>query len=173
MAADSETVAPELHSADGAKSETCASEHVCCGQSHSQDGFGAVPQDGAGRSFQIRGLDCAEEVAILNKVIGPKVGGAEHLAFDVINGRMIILDSAAALSDGEITQLVATTGMSAKPWDAENAFDNQGRFRGGDSIWDGIAVGCHCRRCWRVTAGVCKCAQTSKRTPRRVATPSR
>ena len=125
MAADSETVAPELHSTDGAKSETCASEHVCCGQSHSQDGFGAVPQDGAGRSFQIRGLDCAEEVAILNKVIGPKVGGAEHLAFDVINGRMIILDSAAALSDGEITQLVATTGMSAKPWDAENASDDQ------------------------------------------------
>ncbi|MBE1295058.1 MAG: heavy metal translocating P-type ATPase [Rhodobacteraceae bacterium] len=64
-------------------------------------------------------------MAILNKVVGPKVGGAEHLAFDVINGRMIILDSAAAVSDGEIAQLVATTGMSAKPWDAENASEDQ------------------------------------------------
>ena len=125
MTADSETVAPEVHSADGAKSETCASEHACCGGSLSSEEFGAVPQNGAGRSFQVSGLDCAEEVAILNKVVGPKIGGAEHLAFDVINGRMIILDSAAAVSDGEIAQLVATTGMSAKPWDAENASEDQ------------------------------------------------
>lgn len=125
MAADSETVAPEVHSTDGAKSETCASERVCCGRSHSHNEFGPLPQDGAGRSFQVSGLDCAEEVAILNKVVGPKVGGAEHLAFDVINGRMIILDSATAVSDGEITELVATTGMRAKPWDAENASEDQ------------------------------------------------
>ena len=125
MTADSETVATEVHSADGAKSETCASDHACCGGSPSNEEFGAVPQNGAGRSFRVSGLDCAEEVAILNKVVGPKVGGAEHLAFDVINGRMIILDSAAAVSDGEIAQLVATTGMSAKPWDAENASEDQ------------------------------------------------
>src|SRR6056297_4084146 len=29
-----------------------------------------------GRSFQVSGLDCAEEVSILNKVVGPAVGGA-------------------------------------------------------------------------------------------------
>ncbi len=125
MTADSETVAPEVHSADGAKSETCASEHACCGGSLSSEEFGAVPQNGAGRSFQVSGLDCAEEVAILNKVVGPKIGGAEHLAFDVINGRMTILDSAEAVPNNEITQLVATTGMSAKPWDAEIASEDQ------------------------------------------------
>ena len=125
MAAKTETVVSEVHPTDRAKSETCASEHACCGGSHSHEEFGPVPQDGAVRSFQVSGLDCAEEVAILNKVVGPKVGGAEHLAFDVINGRMIILHSAAAVSDGEITQLVATTGMSAKPWDAENASEDQ------------------------------------------------
>ena len=125
MTADSKTVVPEVHSADGAKSKTCASERACCGGSPSNEEFGALPQNGVGRSFQVSGLDCAEEVAILNKVVGPKVGGAEHLAFDVINGRMIILDSAAAVSDGEIAQLVATTGMSAKPWDAENASEDQ------------------------------------------------
>ncbi|EAP74999.1 probable metal-transporting P-type ATPase [Roseovarius nubinhibens ISM] len=71
------------------------------------------------------GLDCAEEVAILNKVVGPKIGGAEHLAFDVINGRMTILDSAKSVSNGEIAELVASTGMTAKPWDAENASVDQ------------------------------------------------
>ncbi|MBU1279300.1 MAG: cation-translocating P-type ATPase [Alphaproteobacteria bacterium] len=71
------------------------------------------------------GLDCAEEVAILNKVIGPQIGGAEHLAFDVINGRMTILDSAKSVSDDEVAELVASTGMTAKPWNAENASVDQ------------------------------------------------
>nr|WP_281969012.1 cation-translocating P-type ATPase [Roseovarius nanhaiticus] len=71
------------------------------------------------------GLDCAEEVAILNKVVGPKIGGSEHLAFDVINGRMTVLDSARNVSDDEIAELVASTGMTAKPWDAENASQDQ------------------------------------------------
>jgi len=79
----------------------------------------------AGRSFQVSGLDCAEEVAILNKVVGPKIGGAEHLAFDVINGRMTILDSARSVSDDDVADLVASTGMTAKPWNAENASEEQ------------------------------------------------
>ncbi len=77
------------------------------------------------KELQVSGLDCAEEVAILNRVVGPKVGGTEHLAFDVINGRMTILDSAERIPDDEVTQLVATTGMSAKPWDADNAAEDQ------------------------------------------------
>jgi len=43
----------------------------------------------------------------------------------VINGRMTILDSAKSVSDGEIAELVASTGMTAKPWDAENASVDQ------------------------------------------------
>ncbi|QDI74394.1 heavy metal translocating P-type ATPase [Leisingera aquaemixtae] len=64
-------------------------------------------------------------MAILNRVVGPNVGGTEHLAFDVINGRMTVLDTARALSDSEVAKLVASTGMSAKPWDAENAAEDQ------------------------------------------------
>ena len=103
-----------------------ASGDGCCGGSRSCGNVAPVtPAPYAGRSFQVSGLDCAEEVAILNKVVGPKIGGAEHLAFDVINGRMTILDSAKSLSDGEIAELVASTGMTAKPWDAENASVDQ------------------------------------------------
>lgn len=80
---------------------------------------------GAGRDFQISGLDCAEEVAILNRVVGPKVGGEEHLAFDVINGRMTVLESADPLPDQKIVQIVAETGMTAKPWVAEDAAVDQ------------------------------------------------
>ena len=101
---------------------------ACCG---SGDGamcgdIGPIGDvDAKGRSFRINGLDCAEEVAILNKVLGPEVGGEEHLAFDVINGRMTVLDSAGALTDDKIIKLVAGTGMSAKRWDAEDAAADQ------------------------------------------------
>lgn len=75
----------------------------------------------AGRSFRVNGLDCAEEVSILTRVLAPVVGGSEHLAFDVINGRMTILDTANPVADEEILRLVADTGMSATPWNPERA----------------------------------------------------
>jgi Zn2+/Cd2+-exporting ATPase len=99
-----------------------ASDHSkggCCG---STSGIAnSAPPVGTGRSFRVNGLDCAEEVAILNKVLGPKLGGEDHLAFDVLNARMTILDSAVPLADEAIVKLVAGTGMSAKEWDAESA----------------------------------------------------
>lgn len=78
-----------------------------------------------GRSFHVSGLDCAEEVSILNRVVGPEVGGQEYLAFDVINARMTVRDGGANLSSDKILELVATTGMTAKPWDAKDASADQ------------------------------------------------
>ncbi|MAA99643.1 MAG: cadmium-translocating P-type ATPase [Stappia sp.] len=60
-------------------------------------------------------------MAILNRVVGPVVGGAEHLAFDVINGRMTVLETANPASDDKIIKVVAGTGMGAKPWNADRA----------------------------------------------------
>ena len=100
--------------------DSCCPSGGACG--------GSAPPTSApstGRSFQVSGLDCAEDVAILNKVVGPEIGGAEHLAFDVINGRMTILDSARTVSDDDVAELVAGTGMTAKPWDPENASEDQ------------------------------------------------
>jgi len=81
--------------------------------------------DAKGRSFRVNGLDCAEEVAILNKVLGPALGGEEHLAFDVINGRMTVLDTGNAVSEDKIIKLIGATGMSASLWDAEGAAQAQ------------------------------------------------
>jgi Cd2+/Zn2+-exporting ATPase len=71
------------------------------------------------RQFKIRGMDCAEEIATLKREVGPLVGGSENLAFDLLQGRMTVLPSAdgRAVTDREVLQAVARTGMRAEPWD--------------------------------------------------------
>lgn len=74
----------------------------------------------AGRhTFKVTGLDCAEEVAVLRREVGPLVGGEEHLAFDVLNGRMIVLDTARPISPDAIINAVRRTGMTADEWRLE------------------------------------------------------
>ena len=41
------------------------------------------------RQYKIRGLDCAEEVAILKRQLGPATG-EENLLFDVLRGRLTV-----------------------------------------------------------------------------------
>ena len=122
--------------------DTHAPVDSCCGGSGAS-GDNTLPTSppSAGRSFQVSGLDCAEEVAILNKVVGPKIGGAEHLAFDVINGRMTILDSAREVPDDEVAELVASTGMTAKPWNAENASEDQAAHLAGQRLFTALSGG--------------------------------
>jgi len=66
--------------------------------------------------FRIRGMDCAEEVAALERAVGPVAGGAENLRFDVLRGRMQVLDPTAADSPEAVRAAVAQTGMRAEPW---------------------------------------------------------
>lgn len=101
----------------GADSSCCGSDSdAMCGD------IGPVGNvDAAGRSFLVNGLDCAEEVSILNKALGPAVGGTEHLAFDVINGRMTVLDSATPLPNDRIIALIGKTGMTASVFDSGRA----------------------------------------------------
>ena len=94
----------------------------CCGAG--PVGQTAVkPEDG--RSFHVSGLDCAEEVAILNRVVGPAVGGSDNLAFDVMNARMTVLGAGRNVSSDTIIELVDSTGMTAKPWNADDASAGQ------------------------------------------------
>jgi Cd2+/Zn2+-exporting ATPase len=92
-----------------------------CGHSHDHD-HGPLPeaptaaQKASGRSFRVFGMDCAEEVATLKTAVGPVVGGDRHLAFDVLNGRMTILESAGSVRDAAIVSAVAATGLKAEPW---------------------------------------------------------
>lgn len=71
-------------------------------------------------SFRVQGLDCAEEVAVLRREVGPLVGGESNLAFDVLNGRMTILDSAIPVSADEVRAVVGRTGMTAVEWQSKD-----------------------------------------------------
>ena len=59
--------------------------------------------------------------------VGPEVGGTEFLAFDVINARMTVLEGGTSVSSDNIIKAVASTGMTAKPWDVEDASADQGK----------------------------------------------
>ncbi len=96
---------------------------ACCGAGANTRPAQPIPSNA--RHFQVSGLDCAEEVSILNRVVGPEVGGTEYLAFDVINARMTVLEGGKNPSSDKIIDVVATTGMTAKPWDAQDASTDQ------------------------------------------------
>src|SRR5262249_5017309 len=66
-------------------------------------------------TFKIRGLDCAEEVAVLQRAVGPVVGGEAHLAFDILNGTMTVDLAQETISEAAVRQAVARTGMQALP----------------------------------------------------------
>lgn len=115
-------------------------EDTCCGASADTLAQPAPPPN-SGRSFRVNGLDCADEVAILSKVVGPEVGGSEHLAFDVINGRMTILEGAKPLGDDKIIKIVGSTGMSAKMWNAESAEADQAEHFARQRLFTGLSGG--------------------------------
>ena len=68
------------------------------------------------RHFKIRGMDCAEEVAVLKSDLGPLVGGEQHLTFDVLNGRMGVTVPEDEVTTTDIIQAVSQTGMTAELW---------------------------------------------------------
>ncbi|MFQ5733542.1 MAG: heavy metal translocating P-type ATPase [Planctomycetaceae bacterium] len=67
-------------------------------------------------AFKIRGMDCAEEVAVLKRAVGPLVGGEDRLAFDILNGKMIVDLSDLELAEDSIVEAVNRTGLKAEPW---------------------------------------------------------
>src|SRR5690606_1513829 len=72
-------------------------------------------------AFKIHGMDCAEEVAVLKREVGPVVGGEDRLGFDILNGRMTVTPASAEVSPESIQQAVARTGMRAEDWRDESA----------------------------------------------------
>ena len=60
-------------------------------------------------------MDCADEVAILRRHVGPLVGGDARLSFDLLKGRMSVV-AAPGLTSDSVGAAVAQTGMRAEPW---------------------------------------------------------
>jgi Zn2+/Cd2+-exporting ATPase len=63
-------------------------------------------------TFRVEGMDCHEEVALIERRL-KHLGGLESLSADVIGGRLHVQYDAARLSTGTISAAVADTGMRA------------------------------------------------------------
>lgn len=98
------------------KSCNQSEKHCGCAGENSDNDQANVSIPPSGMTFKIEGLDCAEEVATLKSAIGPLMGGSDKLAFDVLNGRMMLLSDAEPVSEKAIIKAVAATGMKAVPW---------------------------------------------------------
>ncbi len=62
-------------------------------------------------------------MSILRRVVGPIVGDPEYLAFDVLNGKMIVSPVARDVADDLIIKAVNTTGMKAALFIEQEAAD--------------------------------------------------
>ncbi|MBE3072789.1 MAG: heavy metal translocating P-type ATPase [Acidobacteria bacterium] len=60
-------------------------------------------------------MDCADEVAVLRRHLGPLVGDDTSLSFDLLKGRMSVAGAPGVTSDF-VVAAVAKTGMRAEPW---------------------------------------------------------
>ncbi len=67
-------------------------------------------------TFKIEGLHCAEEIAVLKKVIGEREG-IINLDFNLLNSKMTVTFDPQYVDSSNIIQLVARTGMRAARWD--------------------------------------------------------
>lgn len=71
--------------------------------------------------LRIKGMDCAEEVAALKKVLSPIIGGEGYLAFDLLNGRLVIKKTRNQIEFSAILRAIRRLGMEATPWDGQQA----------------------------------------------------
>ena len=76
-------------------------------------------------AFKIHGMDCAEEVAILKRELGPLVDDIEQLRFDVLNGKLIV-EGTDDLSQDQVVQAVNKTGMRAEVWRGQHPEEQTG-----------------------------------------------
>lgn len=123
-------------------------DHGCChdsedpGKSSAEVNHRALLTESpsSGRRFLVSGLDCVEEVRILKDAIGPMVGGADHLAFNVVRGELILLPTASAISDEQIIKRISETGMQARVLDHSSNRNNTDSPLSGDSRCKTVAV---------------------------------
>lgn len=103
-----------MHSHDHKKSEpSCCHGGSECHPSESGSQLSQVSDTVGSRIFEVSGLDCAEEIEILNRALSDVVGGRQQLSFDVLRGRMFVSDQASSVSSEVILTRIAATGMKA------------------------------------------------------------
>lgn len=96
--------------------------------------------DDGTRHFRVVGMDCAEEVAVLKRELGPLVGGETRLSFDVLRGRLTLASEASDVDSRQLMDAVAKTGMRAEPWREDSPTEPKGMWqRWGRSALTGLS----------------------------------
>ncbi len=72
-------------------------------------------------ALKIHGMDCAEEVAILKREVGPLVGGENFLSFDILKGVMTVLPGEARVNAEDVIRAGHRTGMKAERLEERDA----------------------------------------------------
>jgi len=67
-------------------------------------------------AYRVFGLDCADEIALLRREVGPVVGGEEKLAFDLLAGRMWVEGEAGGARERRILAAIEAAGLRAERW---------------------------------------------------------
>lgn len=80
-------------------------------------------------SFRVHGMDCADEVAILRRVVEPLVKEPERLSFDILRGKMTVAPGEPIVGPSQIAEAVNRTGMRAEIWREE-------RPKASGSFWE-------------------------------------
>jgi len=81
--------------------------------------------------FKICGMDCAEEVAVLKREVGPLAGGEDRLGFNLLAGKMTIAGD-VPVSASAVRAAVRAAGMEAVEW--ETYLRESARPSGGPSF---------------------------------------
>lgn len=69
-------------------------------------------------AFRVQGMDCAEEISVLRRELGPLVGGEDHLTFDLLKGKLTVSPGDPSLRPEQVLDAISRTGMKATLWDA-------------------------------------------------------
>lgn len=79
--------------------------------------------------FRIQGMDCAEEIAILRRGLGPLVESEDRLSFDILNAKLVVKPGTPDIPATAIIAAVNRTGMRADVWRDNDARQAESGFR--------------------------------------------
>jgi Cd2+/Zn2+-exporting ATPase len=91
-------------------------EPTACGCSHEQENApasGALPESERRTELAVTGMDCSEEVAVLERVLKP-LPGVQGLSVNLVAGRVTVAHD-ASVSREALIAAIAPTGMKARP----------------------------------------------------------
>lgn len=82
--------------------------------------------------FKVQGMDCAEEVAVLKRELGPLVGDTQRLYFDLLQGKLTVDLGGESIAETEVLRAIKRTGMTAISWDEHV---KNGKIAGSKKDW--------------------------------------